>query len=138
HADSSESLFASNKQLDALQESLIAGMQLKREGLAQTNSSTQAKVVTALQRIVYSNRERNRLEGHTDTVFSVRFSPDGQTLASASADKTVKLWSLNGKLLRTLKGHRDTVFSVSFSPDGQTIASASKDRTVKLWSLDGR
>ncbi|MDJ0706536.1 MAG: hypothetical protein QNJ46_24970, partial [Leptolyngbyaceae cyanobacterium MO_188.B28] len=71
------------------------------------------------------------------TVWSVSFSPDGQTLASASQDETVKLWNRDGALLETLVGHRDTVWSVSFSPDGQTFASASKDKTVKLWNRDG-
>ena len=75
---------------------------------------------------------------HTDTVYSVSFSPDGQTIASASGDNTVKLWNKEGKLLKTLKGHTDTVYSVSFSPDGQTIASASGDNTVKLWDKEGK
>ena len=66
------------------------------------------------------------------------FSPDGQTIASGSWDKTVKLWSRDGKLLNTLKGHDAYVSSVVFSPDGQTIVSGSWDKTVKLWSRDGR
>ena len=73
-------------------------------------------------------------------VSSVSFSPDGQMIASASADGTVKLWNLDGKPVRTFPAHSrgaNKVSSVSFSPDGQIIASASYDRTVKLWSLDG-
>ncbi|NEQ15021.1 MAG: hypothetical protein F6K44_14775, partial [Moorea sp. SIO3E2] len=61
---------------------------------------------------------------------------DGQTLASASWDKTVKLWNHQGKDLHTLTGHSDWVNSVVFSPDGQTLASASADNTVILWNLD--
>jgi WD40 repeat protein len=66
----------------------------------------------------------------------VSFSPTGQTLASASADGTIKLWSLEGKELQTLQGHSAEVYSVSFSPDGQTLASASDDGTVILWNLN--
>ncbi|MEH2060902.1 MAG: hypothetical protein V7K50_01315, partial [Nostoc sp.] len=58
-----------------------------------------------------------------------------KTIASASADNTVKLWNAaTGKEITTLKGHSNWVYSVAFSPDGKTIASASADYTVKLWN----
>jgi WD40 repeat protein len=64
----------------------------------------------------------------------VSFDPTGRTLASGSADQTVKLWeSSSGKLLRTLEGHQHRVSSVSFDPTGRTLASGSADQTVKLW-----
>jgi Flp pilus assembly protein TadD len=64
----------------------------------------------------------------------VAFSPDGQRLASASSDQTVKIWeTATGKELLALKGHADVVDSVAFSPDGQRLASASNDQTVKIW-----
>ncbi|UFP93144.1 WD40 repeat domain-containing protein [Gloeobacter morelensis] len=67
----------------------------------------------------------------------LRFSPDSKLLASASQDKTVRLWNRNGKILRTLTGHQDEVMSVDFSPDGQILASASWDGTVRMWGVQG-
>jgi len=130
-AAASEALFASNKEFDALLESLRAWRRLKQTDKVQPE--TRMRVVTALQQAVYGATEVNRLEGHTDTVWGVIFSPDGKFLASGSRDQSVKLWRPDGTLLQTLKGHSDAVTSVSFSPDGQSLASASLDKTVKIW-----
>ncbi|NDJ25864.1 hypothetical protein GS682_30605 [Nostoc sp. B(2019)] len=130
-AAASEALFASNKEFDALLESLRAWRRLKQTNKVQ--SETKMRVVTALQQAVYGLTEVNRLEGHTDTVWGVIFSPDGKLLASGSRDQMVKLWRPDGTLLQTLKGHTDAVTSVSFSPDGQSLASASLDKTVQIW-----
>lgn len=76
------------------------------------------------------------LTGHTNWVFSIAISPDGQTLVSGSADKTIKIWHLpTGTLLNTLIGHSEWVRSVAISPDGQMIVSGSDDHSIKIWHL---
>jgi WD40 repeat protein/serine/threonine protein kinase len=65
---------------------------------------------------------------------AVAFSPDGRLLASAAADRTVRVWDLAaGRTVLTLRGHQDSVACVAFSPDGKRLATASQDKTVKLW-----
>jgi tetratricopeptide (TPR) repeat protein len=67
---------------------------------------------------------------------AVAFSPDGQTLASGSGDKSVRLWDAKtGQPRATLKGHTGEVRSVAFSPDGRALASAAGDRVVRLWDV---
>jgi WD40 repeat protein/tRNA A-37 threonylcarbamoyl transferase component Bud32 len=74
------------------------------------------------------------LLGHAGPVNGLCFSPDGQRLASASSDNTIKLWDAGtGQELLSLTGHTMTVNGVCFSPDGRRLASASMDRTVKVW-----
>jgi WD40 repeat protein len=79
------------------------------------------------------------LRGPTGAVTSVAFSPDEHTVASGSADDSIRLWVLNGPRdprfpTVTLQG-QGVVHSVAFSPDGHTLASGSTDGTVRLWDL---
>ena len=63
-------------------------------------------------------------------------SPDGELVAGALADRTVRLWNAStGALVNVLHGHSDLVMDVAFSPDGHALASASYDKTVRVWDL---
>lgn len=72
-------------------------------------------------------------EGHTDEVFSIEFSSDGQTLASSGADNTVRLWDpKTGQQRAVFRDHANWIHSIAFSPDAQSLASAGTD--IRIWT----
>ncbi|TRU36024.1 MAG: hypothetical protein EWV50_15955 [Microcystis aeruginosa Ma_MB_F_20061100_S20] len=125
-------------------ESLIAAMQavnslknIVTDGQPLSKYPATSPIIT-LQQILDRIQEKNQLQGHRGTIYSVSISPDRQKIATASQDKTVKIWNQKGENIQTLTGHQGAVYSVSFSPDGQKIATASEDKTAKIWNLQGQ
>jgi len=82
----------------------------------------------------------NTLTGHTQIIYMIALSPNGEVLASGSDDKTIKIWDVeDGKEIITLTGHTNSIYGVTFSPDGKLLASCSQDKTIKIWRMkDGK
>ncbi len=128
---STQANLLSHQQLEALIAGVKAGKQLQKTIAVPAN--VKSTVIQSLTQVFSLLQEHNRLEKQTEAVISAIFSPDGQTLASASLDGSIIIWGRDGTLLRTLQGHDAGVYNVSFSPDSQTIASSSADKTIKIW-----
>ena len=74
---------------------------------------------------------------HSDTVFALRFSPDGSKLATASADKFLKVTNVaDGKELKSFEGHTHHVLAVDWSLDGKRLVTGGADSVVKVWDFE--
>ncbi len=126
----SDVLFSQGQKFDALINGLRAAIPLEKKKL-----DIPTEVTHALRQAIFGVKEHNSLEGHTREVSSISFNDNGKILASASLDKSIKLWNVKtGENTLTIKGHFGGVNSVCFSHDGQILASGSDDKTIKLWN----
>jgi WD40 repeat protein len=74
------------------------------------------------------------LQGHSGAIATVAFSPFGQRVVTASADRTARIWNAaSGQSIAELEGHCAEVVSAAFSPDGQRVVTASADKTARIW-----
>lgn len=84
----------------------------------------------------YHARTSAAVVAHEKDINAVAVAPNDKLIASASQDKTIKLWSVPDLgLIATLRGHKRGVWSIAFSPADQILASASGDNTIRLWAV---
>src|SRR5919108_38594 len=72
--------------------------------------------------------------GHRDNVFTVAWSPDGNSIASGSRDETVQIWNaFTGSDIMNYRDHSSPIYATTWSPNGAYIASGGEDRTIYVW-----
>jgi eukaryotic-like serine/threonine-protein kinase len=120
-----------------LKESDVAGAQriildvLTNPGFPQGRSPA---AISVFQETRAADAQLAVLTGHGDRVFSALYSPDGERIVTASADRSARIWDARtGAQLLALNGHSDRVFYGAYSPDGARIVTASHDRTARVW-----
>lgn len=95
------------------------------------------EAASALRQAVLQSRAAATLRGHAEGVQSAVLSPDGERIASAGDEGTVRIWRVGGGTEVVLRGHDGPVWDVAFSPDGGQVASGGADGMVRIWDVGG-
>ena len=148
YQQSAQANLSLNQSLDGMVDSLQAGKALQhplvQNHLLQLFGSTkkleelQDKIEDTLQWAVHRVKETNRMTGDSSMIIRSIVSPNHHIIASAGENGSIKLWDLQGKVLKTWKGDSKRVWNVAFSPDNQLLASSGEDGRVRIWNLEGR
>ena len=137
-SQSATALFLSDQSFESLITATQAGWLLQvHEDEVNTDTGLRGDITNALQQALFWVYERNRLDGHTSTVWQVQFMNQGQQLVSVSADGTLRLWQADGTLINTLNGNDAPFQAVALSPDQSVIAAVDSDGFAYLWRQDG-
>lgn len=108
------------------------------QGTTANNNSADVNVmVDSISQPLPNYKLMHHLQGHSDAISSVKFSPDGRWLATTSNDATLKVWDVHsGALMHTFTGHQGGISDLDWSRDSTTIITASDDTSVAAWHLE--
>ncbi len=97
--------------------------------------SRPAQTATLIQFEIPTFEERARWPAHTDTIFALSLSPEGNHLASASGDRTVAIWQTDTLAeQRRIEAHNTQIMDLGFSPDGRRLVTVGTDQQLRVWA----
>lgn len=124
-----------NRELDRVISALKVGKTLQR--FPGVIPEVQVSALSELNQAISKNRMINRFSGHTDEITAIGFSADSQLIASASKDKTARIWRKDGNLVAPPFNHPAAVTAISINRDNSKVVTASEDGKVRIWSIQG-
>ncbi|KAG0287722.1 hypothetical protein BGZ96_008375 [Linnemannia gamsii] len=127
----------SDDQFDSaqFQKADVRGVKFSRSWLRQADFKNNMNILRLWD--ITGGKTLHIMQGHTNGVSSVAFSPCGKKIVSSSWDKTVRLWSSEtGKEMFVLRGHASEVNVVKYAPDGRRLVSGSSDKTIRFWDSE--